>query len=241
MAGLCQLRASVCFRAQAQLGEHHFQDLCMCLRRRAAGVDDCDSAWFAARNGEVAVADASEEGAVFLLEPVLVFLMFCGLLVAAAGALDASCYVGVHQDGEVGLEVATQDAVKIEDRVATELPAGALVGLGGVGEAVAEHGFALREGGLDHFADVLGARGEHEGHLGHGGQAGGGRVEDDVADLLAGRRASGFAGDDDGKASGTKGLGEFFDLRALAGAVEAFEGDELAAMGVGRHWGMIKA
>jgi hypothetical protein len=61
-----------------------------------------------------------------------------------------------------------------------------------------------------------------------------------VAYLLASRRAAGFAGDDDGEAADAEGFGEFFDLRALAGAVQAFEGDELAAMGVGGHWGMIR-
>lgn len=160
---------SVCLRPQAQLGKHYFQDFRMRLGRRTAGIDDGDALRLAAGDGEVAVADASEEGAAFLFEAVLVFVavgVLCGFLVAAAGALDAFCYVGVHQDGEVGLELAAQDAVKVEDGVAAEFAAGALIGFGGVGEAVAENDFALREGGLNDFADVLGARGEHEGHLG---------------------------------------------------------------------------
>ena len=235
--------ASVCFPAQAQLREHHFQNLCMGLRRRAARVDHDYALWVAASDGEVAVADPSEEGAALLLEAVFVFVtvgVLCGLLVAAAGALDARGHVGIHEQGEVGLEVAAQDAVEVEGGFATEFAAGTLVGLGGVGEAVAEDDFALGESGFDDFADVLGAGGEHEGHLGHGREAGGGRVEDDVADLFAGRRAPGFAGDCDREAPGAEGFGQFFDLGALAGAVQTLEGDELAAMGVGGHWGMIR-
>ena len=69
-----------------------------------------------------------------------------------------------------------------------ELAAAALVGLGGVGEAVAEDDLAGVEGGLDDFGDGLGAVGKHEGHLGHGGEAGGAGVEQDLADAVAGRR-----------------------------------------------------
>ena len=54
-------------------------------------------------------------------------------------------------------------------RSTAELAATALVGLGGVGVAVAEDDGAGGERGKDDLGDGLGAVGEHEGHLGGGG------------------------------------------------------------------------
>src|SRR5690349_6401848 len=51
--------------------------------------------------------------------------------------------------------------------------------------------------------------------------------------------AAGFAGDHNGHALGSQLLCELLDLRAFAAAVEAFEGDELAAMRMRRHGEMI--
>ena len=65
----------------------------------------------------------------------------------------------------------------------------ALVGLGGVGEAVAEDDGAGGEGGLDDLGDGLGAVGEHQGHLGERGDGAeggfGAGVEEDGADAVA--------------------------------------------------------
>ena len=49
------------------------------------------------------------------------------------------------------------------------LAAAALIGLGGVGVAIAEDDGASGEGGEDDLGDGLGAVGEHEGHFGGGG------------------------------------------------------------------------
>ena len=64
-------------------------------------------------------------------------------------------------------------------------------------------------------------------------------MQDNFADLVAGYSSAGFARGDHGDAAGSEGAREFRDLRAFAGAVEAFEGDEFSAMGMG-HGGMIK-
>ncbi len=114
------------------------------------------------------MAHPFEEGAAFLLEAVFVMLGILTVacrasrLVAAAGAFDAQRYLGVHQDGELGLEIAAQNTVQGQHRLAAQFAAPALVGLGGIGEAIAEQDAAVGQGGLDHFLDVLGAGGEHE-------------------------------------------------------------------------------
>ena len=80
------------------------------------------------------------------------------------------------------------------------------------------------------MAEALGAVGEHEGHLGFRGDgtevgiAAG--VEEDGADAIAEGRATGLAEGDDAVAVGLECGGEMPELRGLAGAVEAFEGDE---------------
>jgi hypothetical protein len=90
-------------------------------------------------------------------------------LVAAAGAGEGGFERWEEKDGEVGLEVVADGGVHGEDAFAAELAAAALVGLGGVGVAVAEDDGAGGEGGEDDLGDGLGAVGEHEGHLGGGG------------------------------------------------------------------------
>ena len=79
-------------------------------------------------------------------------------------------------------------------------------------------------------AEALGAVGEHEGHLGFGGDGAegglGAGVEQDGADAVAEGGAAGLAEGDDAVAGGLERGGEALELRGLAGAVEAFEGDE---------------
>ena len=54
---------------------------------------------------------------------------------------------GQEEEGEVGLEIVADGRVQGEDALAAELAATALVGLGGVGVAVAEDDGACGEGG----------------------------------------------------------------------------------------------
>lgn len=52
-----------------------------------------------------------------------------------------------------------------------------------------------------------------------------------LANFLAGGCASRFAGDGDGEAVSAERPRQLIELRALAAAVEAFEGDEFSAHG----------
>lgn len=228
---------------QAKFSKHDVENLQVRCRRRTPCVHNCYALRFAACDGEIAVAHAREEGTVFLLESVFILVaatVFRTLLVAAPGAVDAAGYVGVHENGQVGLQVVAQDAVKLECSGTSQFATRALIGLGGVGEAVAEDGFAFGHGGLDYFPDVLGTGGKHQSHLRQRTQLGGSGVQNEVSDFLSGSSPAGFAGHEDRHTACTQGLGELFDLRALARPVQAFEGDEPAALVVGRHWGMIK-
>ena len=88
------------------------------------------------------------------------------------------------------------------------------------------------EGGLDDLGDGLGAIGEHEGQFGEGSDGAeggfGAGVEEDAADAVAEGGTAGLAEGDYFVACGLKGCGQAAELGGLAGAVETFEGDEVA-------------
>src|SRR6202011_4846256 len=106
--------------------------------------------------------------------------------VAAAGAVEGGVDGGEEQQGEVGLECSADGVVEGENLLAAELAASALVGLGGVGETIAEDDVAGGQCGLDDLGDGLGTVGEHQGELGDGGDGAEGGlgtgVENDAAD-----------------------------------------------------------
>ena len=72
--------------------------------------------------------------------------------------------------------------------------AAALVGVGRVGEAVAQHPVAARERRADHLLEVLAPRREHEQRLGVVRHR---LAQQQLAQLLAERRAAGLARRDD--------------------------------------------
>ena len=82
---------------------------------------------------------------------------------------------------------------------------------------------------------MLGARGKHQGQFRHGGETGGRGIEQKPADFLSRRGSTRLAGHDHRQALRAEYARQFFQLRALAAAVESFEGDEAAAMGVWGH------
>ena len=196
----------------------------------AALIASCDLA--------ILFIDSRVELIAFALEAVFVG---AGLLdvavVAAAGAFEGGGERREEEEGEIGLDVVADGAMHGEDAVGAEVAAGALVGLGAVGVAVAEDDGAVGEGGEDDLAEALSAVGEHEGHLGFGGDGAevglAAGVEQDGADAVAEGRAAGLAEGDDAVAVGFECGGEVLELRGFAGAVEAFEGDEKAAV---RGW-----
>ena len=67
--------------------------------------------------------------------------------------------------------------MQFKDGRAAQLTSSALVGFGGIGEAVAEHDFAGGDGRLNDFMNVLRAGSEHEREFGVRVEAGGARVE----------------------------------------------------------------
>lgn len=102
----------------------------------APGVYDVHSLWFASRDGQVSVADPSEESAIFLFESIFVLFRYffrAGASVfpiAPPGAFQAEGNVIVEQDREVGLQVATEDFVQLQHGLRPQLAASTLIGFG---------------------------------------------------------------------------------------------------------------
>jgi len=209
-----------------------------------AEMDLVDGGVFA--NGEDAVRlasgdlfvlcmNATVEVVGLALETAFVSTLFFGVaLVAAAGALERGFEGRQEKKREIGLEVFAGGGVHGEDAGAAKLAASSLIGLGGVGVAIAEDDVTVGEGGEDDLRDGLGAVGEHEGHLGGGGDGAergfGGGVDEDGADAVAEWSASGLAECDDGASFGFERSGEAAELRSFSGAVETFKGDEISAL-----------
>jgi hypothetical protein len=79
--------------------------------------------------------------------------------------------------------------------------------------------------------NVLGAGSEHERHFGERRKARSGGVQQHVANLFARSGAARFARNRDGEAVGAQGTRQLLDLRALAAAIETFEGNKFSARG----------
>src|SRR5450755_3132046 len=111
-----------------------------------------------------------------------------------------------------------------EYRIPAQLAASPLVSLGRIGEAIAEYDTSFGKRGQNDFMNVLGAGSKHERQFCKRRKSRGGGVQQHVANLLAGGRASRFAGYGDRETVGAQGSCQFLDLRALAAAVEALKG-----------------
>ncbi len=203
----------------------------MRLPRRAASIDYLHAVGFAGGDGEIGAPNASEESPAFLFETVLVFFRAAALVltIAAAGALEAETGFIVEKDRQVGLQVAAKNFVQQQHGFAAQFTSSTLVGLGRVGEAIAEHDASLGECGQNHLVNVLSAGGEHQSHLSEGRKPGSRRMQQHIADLFAAGGAARLPRDGDGDAVGTQGTSQFLHLRAFAAAIEAFERNELSA------------
>ena len=133
--------------------------------------------------------------------------------------------VDLQEKGEIGTQRTGGEAVDV-GHVLDPQPAGAaLVGEGGVEEAVGDHHAALGQRGEDHLAHQLGPGGGEQQCLGLGGQRDGGVLQDG-AHQLPGLGAAGLA---DTHGVIAQRAGQQLGLGGLAGAVDSLEGDEQAA------------
>ena len=112
-----------------------------------------------------------------------------------------------------------------------EASTSALVGPGGVTEAVANHPLATGQGGLDNAGNMLAAGGEHEQGFCFQMHR---LIQEQFAQFFAQRCASGFASDLYGQTTLAQSVGQPIDVTAFAGAIDAFKSDEFTSHGLPR-------
>ena len=105
----------------------------------------------------------------------------------------------------------------------------ALVDARGIDEAVAKHDLAALDRRADHLLDMVGARGGEKQGLHFRSERLGGSGQDHMAHRFGARRAARLARHEDIVALVAQLPGQPVDLRRLAGAFPAFEGDEKSA------------
>ena len=163
---------------------------------------------------------ALEKRGVFALEPIE---LAADLLKAPARDVVGA----IENQRSVGREARMGGLGEPLDEVGGHPFARALVGRGGVAEAVTHDGSAAFERRADHAIDMIGARGEDEQGL---EQRAHGLGKDRLAQAFREIGPSGLARDDDVLgAAGTHGIGDELDMGRLSRAVHTFKSDELAA------------
>jgi len=129
----------------------------------------------------------------------------------------------IENQGQIGLQMGMNPLLQ---RCKTRLvePATAhLIGVGGVGETVGYHPLSGGQGRFDQCRQMFAPGGEHQHGFGFEVHR---LMEQELAELFAKGRAARLARLHDGDAAGFDERHGRGDLAALAGTVDAFEGDE---------------
>ena len=178
-----------------------------------------------------------ECGAHALEEIVVLAFDAVRVEITATGPGPAFAHIDIEQQGQAGLQ-ADDAAFQFGDQSEVKPTPGALVGVAGIGEAVAHHPGAARERGQHRFGDVLRARGEHQQQFGFGRRRLVRRIEQQGADLLRQRRTAGFARAHDFAAAGFEFGAQRLEDGGLARAFATFEAEEARVLRhclAGRH------
>jgi len=133
---------------------------------------------------------------------------------------------GVEQQRQVRLQVRMDDGHQRVDLRDGQAAAAALVGVGGVGEPIAEHPLTAGNGRSDEVVEVRGASGEHQQQLAGLRHRLRTPLEQDLAQALGPRRAAGLARDGHFDAVLAQPRCGARELRRLARAFAALERDE---------------
>src|SRR5579862_9778071 len=233
-----------------QLSADNFDNLPVSLRRCSPGIDRDYPLRLPGGECRITLVHTRKESAILLLEAVFIggrdaalfagriLAWIRGQLIAFAGSVQTHRRIGVEKNGQIRLQVSAKNAVQLEDVFAAQLAAIALVGLGGIGEAVAKNNFSAIQGRLDDLRNMLRAGGEHQGHFRQRREAGGFGVEQNLADFFRDRGSAGLARLNDFIARFAQNRRQLPELGALASPVETFEGDEFSRP---QHRGMIAA
>ena len=123
-------------------------------RLRERGIEQAVALWRALGALQVRLAHRLEEGLPFLLESVQA--------ATGGGAGQADLDRQVEHQGQVGTQRPLDEALEGGDALSGQPAATALVGVGGIGEAIAQHHRTARQRRADDLGQVLGTRRKHQ-------------------------------------------------------------------------------
>lgn len=154
-----------------------------------------DAAGVSGGDGFVGCVDAPVEVVALRLKSVFVSTgARDAALIATPRTQERGFKRGQQQDGEIRLDVVTNGGVHGEDPVGAEAASCALVSLGRVGKAIAQHNSAGRKSGFYHLLERLSPVCKHQRHFGERADRSkrrfGTRVKQNRADAVAERRGA---------------------------------------------------
>jgi hypothetical protein len=132
----------------------------------------------------------------------------------------------VEPQREVRLQTRVHHGFKLRQHLHVEGAAATLISESGIGEAIAQHRHTGIERGLDRHSQVIAPRRKHQQRLCQRIHR---LVQHQRAKRLGQRRAAWLARHQDLVAALAQPSGQRLDVRRLAGAVDAFKGDEAAS------------
>ncbi len=119
--------------------------------------------------------------------------------------------------------------MQLQHGFTAQLAPAALIRFRRIRKAIAKHNLPAFERRLDHLRNVLRARCEHQSHFRQRRKTLGRRVQQNTANFLAGCRPARLARFHDFMSGRAQNRRQLAHLRALAGSVQSFEGDEFSA------------
>src|SRR5216117_2974879 len=98
-------------RGQLQFASDYLHDLRVGLIGAPARVHHGDTPQFPGSNRQICVSHTTEEGTTLLLETTFIFSATSRVApsIPTTGAFNASGNVGIHEDRELGFQIATQN------------------------------------------------------------------------------------------------------------------------------------
>lgn len=194
-------------------------------------IQQNDALWLAFCDSPVLLVYAAIEIITFALEPVLVSAVLANVtVVAAPGACQGGLERRKQQQRKVRLYVVAGCLVHRQDTLYAQPAAGALIGLGGVCVAIAEHDLTSFERRKNDLVERLRAVRKHQGHLGSGRNLAQLRlafgIQQHAADPVAKPGSTGLTKADYPMSFSFKRCREIAKLSGFACSIQALKRDE---------------
>jgi hypothetical protein len=150
-------------------------------------------------------------------------------MIAPCGARAPRRHRQIKQQRSIGLEIQRSPLFQRADTRHGLAASAALVGVAGIGVAVAEYPPPRRQRRFDEFAHQLGTRGEHQQQLGLGAEPGLRRIEQQHAQRFTQDGATWLTRAHDLDSLRAQPVFETTEQRALASTLATFQRDETSA------------